>query len=54
MERLHTQGIGPFEYLFQLDFDFVQTIHAADERIPVDAVRFGTDMIYELLQRYGR
>jgi acetylornithine deacetylase/succinyl-diaminopimelate desuccinylase-like protein len=26
--------------------------HGADERIPVDAVQFGADMIYKLLQRY--
>ena len=29
-------------------------IHAADERLPVDAVRFGTDAVFEVLQRYGR
>jgi len=26
--------------------------HAADERIPVEAVQFGADMIYKLIQRY--
>jgi acetylornithine deacetylase/succinyl-diaminopimelate desuccinylase-like protein len=26
--------------------------HGADERIPVDAVQFGADAIYKLLQRY--
>jgi hypothetical protein len=34
------------------DFNFFETIHAADERIPMDAVVFGTDAIYELLKRY--
>ena len=33
---------------------FMDLIHAADERIPVDAVRFGTDAVFEVLQRYGR
>ncbi len=34
------------------DFNFSETIHAADERIPTDAVASGTDAIYELLKRY--
>jgi hypothetical protein len=29
-------------------------IHAADERLPVDAVGFGTDAVFTVLQRYGR
>ena len=35
------------------DLNFLQTIHAADERIPVNAVEFGTNAIYQLLQRFG-
>jgi len=35
------------------DFNFTQTIHAADERIPVESVGFGAKAIYELLQRFG-
>ena len=34
-------------------FQFARTIHAADERIPVESVAFGTDCLYRLLQRYG-
>ena len=34
------------------DFKFAQTIHAADERIPVDSLRFGTDTLFQLLQQY--
>lgn len=30
-----------------------QTIHAADERIPVDAIEFGANAIYRVLQRVG-
>jgi len=33
-------------------FSFFDTIHAADERIPMDAVRFGADTIYRLIERY--
>jgi hypothetical protein len=32
------------------DFDFASTIHAADERIPVDAVEFGAHAIHQVLQ----
>lgn len=27
--------------------------HVADERIPVEALAFGTDAIYKALQRFG-
>jgi di/tripeptidase len=33
-------------------FNFFKTIHAADERIPVEAMDFGTNAIFELLRRY--
>jgi acetylornithine deacetylase/succinyl-diaminopimelate desuccinylase-like protein len=36
------------------DFEFVQAMHGADERVPVDAVHFGTRAIYDVLCRYGR
>ena len=29
------------------------TVHAADERVPADALEFGTTAIYKLLQRYA-
>jgi acetylornithine deacetylase/succinyl-diaminopimelate desuccinylase-like protein len=34
-------------------FNFNQTIHAADERIPAEALSFGADAIYKALQRFG-
>lgn len=49
---IQTYGFLPMQ--LPVGFDFSRTIHAADERIPVDAVRFGAEMIYELLQRYGK
>jgi acetylornithine deacetylase/succinyl-diaminopimelate desuccinylase-like protein len=30
--------------------DFAGLIHAADERIPVEALTFGSEAIYQLLQ----
>ncbi len=34
------------------DFNFIQTAHAADERIPIDAVEFGANAIYKVLERF--
>jgi len=34
------------------DFNFIQTIHAGDERIPVESVAFGAQAIYEVLKRF--
>jgi acetylornithine deacetylase/succinyl-diaminopimelate desuccinylase-like protein len=36
------------------DFSFVQVVHGADERIPVEAMQFGTTAVYHVLRRYGR
>jgi hypothetical protein len=33
-------------------FNFFEAIHAADERIPVEAIDFGEKAIYELLKCY--
>lgn len=35
-------------------FQFSKTIHAADERVPVESIAFGADCVYRLLQRYGQ
>lgn len=34
-------------------FNFMQLFHAADERIPVEAVTFGTEAMFQVLQRFG-
>jgi acetylornithine deacetylase/succinyl-diaminopimelate desuccinylase-like protein len=47
---IQTYGFVPMK--LPANPDLVQTIHAADERIPVGAVRFGQDAIYQVLQRY--
>ena len=49
---IQTYGFTPMQ--LPADFDFSQVIHAADERVPVEAVEFGTTAIYEALRRYGR
>jgi acetylornithine deacetylase/succinyl-diaminopimelate desuccinylase-like protein len=47
---IQTYGFTPME--LPDDFRFIETIHSADERIPVEAVGFGTDAIYRVLQRF--
>lgn len=51
--RLGIQNYGFVPMLLPEDFDFNATIHAADERIPVEALDFGTQAIYTALQRWG-
>jgi acetylornithine deacetylase/succinyl-diaminopimelate desuccinylase-like protein len=50
--RLGIQTYGFLPMLLPEDFNFSQSIHAADERIPLDAVNFGANAIYKLLQRF--
>ncbi len=52
--RLGIQTYGFLPMNLPPEFDFMQTIHAADERIPVEAVQFGTDMMYKVMQRFGQ
>jgi acetylornithine deacetylase/succinyl-diaminopimelate desuccinylase-like protein len=35
------------------DFEFTRLIHAADERVPADALRFGAEAVSRVLQRYA-
>ncbi|MDD5722537.1 MAG: M20/M25/M40 family metallo-hydrolase [Syntrophales bacterium] len=51
--RLGIQTYGFLPMQLPEDFSFIRTIHAADERVPVEALSFGTDAIYKLLQRFG-
>ncbi|MFL7810024.1 MAG: peptidase M20, partial [Anaerolineae bacterium] len=48
---IQTYGFTPVQ--LPEDLSFAQTIHGADERIPVEGVDFGADAIYALLQRFG-
>src|SRR5713101_6906203 len=56
--RFFTQlGIQTYGFLpmsLPEGFDFSQTIHAANERIPIAAIDFGTNAIYEVLRRFGK
>jgi acetylornithine deacetylase/succinyl-diaminopimelate desuccinylase-like protein len=35
------------------DFHFLKLIHAADERVPAEAVRFGAEAVGRMLERYA-
>jgi acetylornithine deacetylase/succinyl-diaminopimelate desuccinylase-like protein len=48
---IQTYGFTPLK--LPPDINFEQLFHAADERVPVEALAFGTGAIYQLLQRYG-
>ncbi len=51
--RLGIQTYGFLPMRLPEDLNFVGLIHAANERIPVEAVRFGADAIYKVLPRFG-
>jgi acetylornithine deacetylase/succinyl-diaminopimelate desuccinylase-like protein len=48
---IQTYGFTPMK--LPDGFNFQHVVHAADERIPAEAVTFGTDAVYKVLQRFG-
>ncbi len=50
--RLGIQTYGYLPMRLPADFPVIQLIHAADERIPVEAVNFGAEAIYQALRRF--
>ena len=51
--RLGIQTYGFLPMPLPRQFNFSETIHSANERIPVAALSFGAEAIYSLLQRFG-
>jgi acetylornithine deacetylase/succinyl-diaminopimelate desuccinylase-like protein len=51
--RLGIQSYGFVPLRLDRGFSFVETIHGADERVPIDALEFGTQALSQLLTRYG-
>jgi acetylornithine deacetylase/succinyl-diaminopimelate desuccinylase-like protein len=47
---IQTYGFTPLQ--LPDDFNFANTIHAADERVPVAALEFGVKAIFEALQKF--
>ncbi|PJH76208.1 MAG: hypothetical protein CO064_02515 [Anaerolineae bacterium CG_4_9_14_0_8_um_filter_58_9] len=50
--RLGIQTYGFIPLKLPEDFNFIRTIHAADERVPVDALDFGAQAIFKAMQRF--
>ena len=47
---IQTYGFVPLR--LPADFKFLNVVHAADERVPVTALEFGTEAIFRALQRF--
>jgi acetylornithine deacetylase/succinyl-diaminopimelate desuccinylase-like protein len=52
--RIGIQSYGFTPLKLPAGFDFWETIHGADERVPVAAVDFGSEAIYRAIERYGK
>ena len=50
--QLGIQTYGWMPMNLPADFDFLKTIHAANERVPVSALEFGAEALYRLLQGF--
>jgi acetylornithine deacetylase/succinyl-diaminopimelate desuccinylase-like protein len=48
---IQTYGFTPMK--LPEEFKFFELVHAANERLPVEAMDFGTNAIYSVLQRFG-
>lgn len=51
--RLEIQTYGFTPMRLPPDLNFMKLVHAADERIPLDALEFGTSAIERALERFG-
>jgi acetylornithine deacetylase/succinyl-diaminopimelate desuccinylase-like protein len=51
--QLGIQSYGFIPMKLPREFSFFKTVHGADERVPLEAVKFGADAIYEVIRRYG-
>ena len=50
--RAGVQTYGFLPMRLPADFQFAKLIHAADERIPVDALEFGAEAVWRAIQRF--
>jgi acetylornithine deacetylase/succinyl-diaminopimelate desuccinylase-like protein len=51
--QLGIQNYGYLPLRLPSDFRFTSLIHAADERVPADAIEFGAEAVFRALQRLG-
>ena len=50
--KLDIQTYGYLPMDLPADFDFLRTVHAANERIPAEAMHFGSEKIFQVLSRF--
>ena len=50
--RIGIQTYGYLPLKLPQGFEFVKLVHAADERVPADAVRFGAEAVSRAIERY--
>jgi acetylornithine deacetylase/succinyl-diaminopimelate desuccinylase-like protein len=51
--RIGIQTYGFLPLNLPADFDFIKLVHAADERVPADALRFGAEAVGRAIERYA-
>jgi acetylornithine deacetylase/succinyl-diaminopimelate desuccinylase-like protein len=51
--RLGIQNYGFLPLKLPGDFTFAPLIHAADERVPAEAIEFGAEAVFRALERLG-
>ncbi len=52
-EKIGIQSYGFLPMKLPDDYGFLQTIHAANERVSPEAVEFGTEAIFKAIQQFG-
>ncbi len=52
--RKNTQNYGCMPAKMPDDFNHSPTVHGANERIPVETIEWGTNVLFELIKRYGK
>ncbi|HVM57735.1 MAG TPA: M20/M25/M40 family metallo-hydrolase [Gaiellaceae bacterium] len=50
--RIGIQTYGYLPLKLPEGFEFARLVHAADERVPADAVRFGAEAVFRAIERY--
>jgi len=51
-DKLGIQTYGFTPMILHKEMNFTKLVHSADERIPIEAIEFGTNCIYELLKNF--
>ena len=51
--RIGIQTYGFLPLQLPKGFEFLKLVHAADERVPAEAVRFGAEAVGRALERYA-